>query len=141
VSHAGPSGIRVGATVCLVLWAVSLLLPAVHVSGGPTLTGAGMLEQGWQALDSGVPSWYANPVFLLACVAAFLGRPRIAGVLMGVALTLALTSFWAGAIARSNGTNVPTLIWQAGFYCWLAAQIGLFVWCWWAAVARYRVAT
>lgn len=126
---AGPAGIRIGAVLCLSLWSVSLLLPAVNVTGGPTLSGAAMLVQGWQAIGSGVPSWYANPIFLLATIAALLAKPRIAGVLTGIGLTLALTSFAAPELARSNGSNVPGLVWQAGFYCWLIAQAGLLVWC------------
>jgi hypothetical protein len=129
VTLAGPAGIRIGAGVCFLLWSVSLLLPAVNVMGGPTLSGAGMLEQGWQAIGNGVPSWYANPIFLLATLAALLAKPRVAGVLMGIGLTFALTSFAAAELARSNGSNVPRLVWQAGFYCWLIAQSGLLVWC------------
>lgn len=127
MSAAGPGGIRICAVACLVLWLLSLLLPAVAVTGGPSLDGLDVLRQGWQALQSGVPSWYANPAFLLACAAALLGWPRSAGLLAGLSVLLALTSFAAPELAARGGRTVPPLSWQAGTYCWLAAQIALLI--------------
>lgn len=119
-------------------WLLSLALPAVAVRGGPALDGLDMLRQGWGALSSGVPSWYANPVFLLACAAALAGRAKLAGVLAGVALLLALTSFAAPELAAAGGRNLVAVAWQVGFYVWLAAHAGLLLAAWSMAAAHLR---
>lgn len=123
-------GIRVAGLICAALWAASLTLPAVEAAGGPTLDGLDMLRRGWQALSSGVPSWYANPAFLLASVAALLGSSKPAAVLAGVSLVLALTTFAAPELAARSGRSVPDVCWRIGFYLWLAAQLGLLLSAW-----------
>lgn len=130
MTAAWPGALRAAAAASLALWCVSLWLPAVAVSGGPSLDGLEMLQRGWRALGSGVPSWLANPLFVLACVAALLGRPRAAGLLVGVSFTFALTTFAAPDLAARSGRGVPTVTWQAGFYLWLCAQLGFLVFAW-----------
>lgn len=127
MSYARPGALRVAAAACLMLWSLSLALPAVAVAGGPSLDGFDMLRQGWRALASGVPSWIANPVFVLACVAGMLGRPRTAGALGGAACLFALTTFAAPGLAERSGRGVPEVVWQVGFYCWLFAQVSLLL--------------
>jgi hypothetical protein len=133
---ARPGALRAAAAACLALWCISLWLPAVAVAGGPSLEGFDMLRRGWRALGSGVPSWLANPVFVLACVTALLGRLRAAGVLAGVSCLLALTAFAAPDLAERGGRGVPAVTWQAGFYLWLWAQL-LFLIFTWAAIATH----
>jgi hypothetical protein len=107
----------------LALWCISLWLPAAAVAGGPSLDGLEMLRRGWRALGSGVVSWLANPVFVLACLTALLGHSRAAGALAGVACLLALTTFAAPDLAARGGRGIPPVTWQAGFYVWLLAQL------------------
>lgn len=114
---------------CATLWAFSLALPAIAPGGGQGLTGLDALLKGWQAAQAGVYSWYANPLFVLASIASVFGRFRTAAVLAGVGVLLALTSFAASALARSRGIPAPELGLGPGFYLWLAAQLGLLLWC------------
>lgn len=123
--------LRYGASLCLVLWLLSLPLPAVDVAGGPELSGVRVLREGWRAADSGVLAWFANPLFLISCAFGFLNRPKLASPVAGTALVLALTSFAAQAIARTGGASVPELRFELGFYVWLLA---VSVWCVWAAM-------
>lgn len=114
---------------CATLWVLSLALPAIAPSNGQVLTGLDALLRGWQAAQAGVYSWYANPLFVLASIASVLGRFRTASVLGGVGLLLALTSFAASALARNRGIPAPELGFGPGLYLWLAAQLGLLLWC------------
>lgn len=112
------------------LWAVSLGLPAVRVSGGPALDGLDVLLQGWRGATVGVYAWYSNPLFLGALLAAVVRRPLAAGVASGAGLVLALTSFAASSLAQSTGGMAPELAFGVGFYVWLLPQAVLCGWCW-----------
>jgi len=109
-------------------WWASLPLPAGELDGGQVQTGFSVLSQGWQAARFGIVSWFANPLFVLALFAGLLKFRRVAFVLSGVTLFLALTSFAAAAIAREAGVPLPGLTLLYGFYIWLAAQLVLFAW-------------
>jgi len=113
-----------------VVWLASLALPALRIAGAPEMSGFDVLRQGWQGARAGVFSWYANPLWLFALLASLFGYFRTAGVLSGFAIVLALTSFAAQGLAANSGTAVPELSLAFGFYLWLAAQFGLFVWSW-----------
>lgn len=128
--------------VLVVLWAAALALPAIRVRGGPTLRGFDVLIRGWQAFDSGVYAWSANPLFLAAALLCAFRLHRTAGVVAGIGCVLALTSFGSAGIAASAGNRVPSFAFQSGFYLWLASQFALLVCCWiWAARTRDTVAS
>ena len=116
--------------VLAALWAVSLGLPAVGVVGGPQLDGFDVLLQGWRGASVGVYAWYANPMFLVALIAALLRQTVVAGVVSGAGLVLALTSFAASGLAQSTGGAAPDLALRVGFYAWLLPQAALCGWCW-----------
>lgn len=118
---------RLAITGCLVLWAVSLALPAVGVAGGPTLRGSDVLVQGYAAWRQGVLAWFANPALVCAAVAAWLRLDRVSVALSILGLGLALSSFLAGAVARGGGASVPEFSFLAGFYVWLGAHCGMFL--------------
>jgi len=111
----------------LLLFALSLLLPAVRGSGFPTQSGFDLLEQGAGAWRDGVVAWYANPVFFAALLLAWLGRYRTALGMAGLGLALALSSFSAATMAESAGRNVPAFDFGAGFYVWLGAFVAAAV--------------
>ena len=126
--------------VIVVLWVVSLALPAVRAGAAPALTGLDVLLRGWRAFEFGVYAWFANPAFLTAVVLGGMRRYAAASVLAGVGCVLALTSFAAGGIAASAGTPVPEPAMLAGFYGWLASQFALLACCArWAARTRDAV--
>jgi hypothetical protein len=112
-------------------WVASLLLPAVTVGTGPTVDGWTLLRRGWQAADSGIYAWYANPLFLLAWLAAAGRLFRIAAVISVPGLLLGLTSLAAGDLARAGGLPVSELGFRAGFFLWLLALAALAVCCCW----------
>ena len=116
-------------------WLVSLALPAVYLPSGTAYGGLELLRRAWAAPQAGILAWYANPLFVCAVSLGALGWLRTAGVLSGVALVLALTSFAAEPLARASGAAVPALTWGIGFYLWLAALASLCV-ATWALVAR-----
>jgi hypothetical protein len=121
---------RAALALIVIAWAVSLLLPALTVRGGPTLSGFDLLTQGWQGVSRGVLAWYANPLFAVAVLAAAANRARAAGVAAGVAVVLALTSFAAEDMLGRQMPSVPDLELRAGFFVWAAALIAMFIWSW-----------
>jgi hypothetical protein len=120
---------RAALAVCALVWIVSLLLPAVRLSGGPALDGFDVLRDGWQAQRAGVYGWYANPAFLAALIASAAGWRRTAAAIAGVGLVLALSSFAADGTIRDAGLAAPASTFAIGFYSWLAAHAALCVWC------------
>jgi hypothetical protein len=120
---------RGGAALAVGLWGVSLALPAVAVTAGPELRGGDLLLRGWEALDSGVYAWLANPLFLIAGVLCFGGARRIARAMALLALVLAVSSLRAAAALERAGSAAPDFTFASGFYVWLAAFIVLFLAC------------
>lgn len=111
------------ATVSLVLYLVSLVVPAVVFESRPLFGGGGheqlwpgigCLELGWVALP-----WYANIALLVAAITYLARRPRAAQVFAASAFGLALTSFCY------LGDDLVAL--HVGFYLWLASMAALFV--------------
>ncbi len=112
------------------LWAASLALPAVSVAGGPDLDGLDILRRGWQGARAGVFAWYANPLFVIAVGMGIFAWQRCAGVISGLAVVLALTSFAASELAQGSGVAATALSFDIGFYLWLGAQLGMLMWSW-----------
>ena len=118
----------------LLLWCVSLALPAVDISFGPAASGFDVLQQGAGGWRDGVFAWYANPLFLLAAGLVWFEFPRFATAAAVVALALGLSSFAAESTAANAGRTVPPFSFGLGFYLWLvalaigvtAAAIGLY---------------
>ena len=121
----------------VVIWAISLALPALAVEGAGVLTGWDVLKVGWQGIGVKLLAWYANPLFAVGVV-AFAGRLfGFAGVVSGFGLVLALTSFAAREIAAGSGFPLPALTLKVGFFVWLASLCILLVISWrcWALAA------
>jgi len=130
VLDTGALGRNATLAAMLGLWVAALFLPAIMVPGGPALSGLDVLVRGWRALDAGVYAWLANPLFMAAWVSCWRRRYVLAGTLSGVGAVLALTSFAAAGLARSVGSAVPDVTLAAGFYLWLAAQLGILAVAW-----------
>lgn len=126
------------AAIALV-WMLSLALPAIEVSGGPTLSGFELLLRGWEGASRGVFAWFANPLFIGALALTLARRDGAAGVVSTLALALGLTSFATEAVI-GRVQPVPELTLLAGFYVWLAALAALCAFCLraWLAVRRFR---
>jgi hypothetical protein len=120
----------------MLAWGVSLALPAVQVTRGPSLSGYDVLVQGAGAWRDGVVAWYANPALLGALVLGWVRAHRASLVVAVIGLALGLSSFSAGTVAASAGRSVPAFGFAAGFYLWLVA-FGLVVLA--GGVAIYKV--
>jgi uncharacterized membrane protein len=118
----------------LLLFVLSLLMPAIDGSGFPALRGWDVLEQGASAWRQGVVAWYANPVFVVALILCWTRRFKFAFVAAVVGLLLAVSSFSAGMMAENDGQPVPAFSFAIGFYLWLfsfvaailSAVVGLY---------------
>jgi hypothetical protein len=122
------------------LWAGSLALPAVEVSGGPTLSGSDVLMQGHTAWRQGVPSWFSNPLLAIAILGAWAGFHRASSAAATIAFGLALSSLFAGGLARSRGATVPEFGYLAGFYVWLLAHAVVLVAAVWGVIVHRNAA-
>jgi hypothetical protein len=120
---------RGGVALAVGLWGIALTLPAVAITGGPALRGSDLLVRGWEALDSGVYAWLANPLFLIAGALCVGGARRVARAVALLALVLAASSFRAAAALERAGTEVPDFTFASGLYVWLAAFVVLLLTC------------
>jgi hypothetical protein len=115
------------------LWVVSLWLPALS-AGGSRFTGFDVLLQGWRGTRAAVLAWYANPLFVFACLLLARRAAVAASVCAALAVALSLTTFVARDIAAALDVAVPPFRVQIGFYFWIAAQCGVLL----VAVASKR---
>lgn len=118
---------RGGVALAVGLWSLSLALPAIAITGGPVLRGSDALLRGWEALDSGVYAWLANPLFFVGAALCIGGVRRIAPTVGLLALVLAVTSFGAAAALERAGTTVPDFTFASGLYFWLGSYVALLV--------------
>lgn len=132
--------LRVALAVCIGLWLVALVLPAIEVGSTRTMSGFDVLFQGSSAWRQGIFAWFANPLFVLAVAAGWFRFPRGAAALAALGLALGLTSLRAAQTARAGGVPVPDFSYAAGFYVWLGAQAALVLTSAWGLVARRYVA-
>ena len=107
----------------VLLYALSLAMPAIDGSGFPAFTGLDVLRQGAAAWREGVVAWYANPLFVVVIVTCWLRRFGIALVAVTLGSLLALSSFSAEWAVESSGRSVPAFTFAAGFYVWLSAYV------------------
>jgi hypothetical protein len=121
------------------LWLLSLVLPAIEISG-TALDGVDVLRRGWQAAREGVLAWYANPLFVIALLLAAAGRARSAGVLAGIGLLFGLTSLALEDVARASGAARVSVSLRLGFYLWLGAHGALTCWAWARVAAEHASA-
>jgi hypothetical protein len=105
----------------VLLYLLSLFLPAIDGAGFPALSGLDVLRQGAGAWRNGVIAWYANPLIAAALIACWLRHYRLGLGFAMAALLLGLSSFSAEWAAASSGRSVPAFRFAAGFYVWLAA--------------------
>ena len=113
--------IKFGYGSAVLLWVSSFFLPAALINETIVLSGQRVFLIGIDALRAGMPGWLANPVAAAAMVAGLLHRPQLATALSGVAVALTLSSFYAPALARSQGIPIEQVTYNIGFFLWLAA--------------------
>ena len=107
----------------VLLYLLSLFLPAIDGAGFPALSGLDVLRQGAGAWRNGVFAWYANPLMAATLITCWLRHYRLGLAFAIAALLLGLSSFSAGWAAASSGRSVPAFGFAAGFYVWLGAFV------------------
>lgn len=113
--------IRLGYASAVVLWLLSLFLPAAELNDSMRLSGYRVFIIGIDALSAGMPGWLANPLLAAAIVAGVMQRLRLATALSAIAVVLTLSSFYAPTLARARGLPINEVQFEVGFFLWLAA--------------------
>ena len=113
--------------VATLAWLGSLSLPAIASSGGTGYTGLRVLLEGWRTLALGIPSWCANPAFIIAWGLLVAQRVRAAAVMSGLSLMLAASSIAAPTFAGMAGNTLPQFEFRLGFFLWISSIFALFL--------------
>ncbi|WP_422019931.1 hypothetical protein [Pyruvatibacter mobilis] len=113
---------QAGLGLALLLYAISLALPGLHLRDYPPVEGYRILLTGWYGLMVLQLAWLANPLFAAAAIAAFRHRPRLAFGLAAAAFGIGLLSFTATNWIAHHA-YIERL--GAGFYVWMAAFLVL----------------
>ncbi len=98
--------------VVLVLFGVSLALPAIRIDGHHSAVGLLCIELGWWTVP-----WYANVLLVLGAISLGIGWNGVALTIGVFAVFVALTTF---IYARLDEL-------QAGFYVWLASLVAFAI--------------
>ena len=113
--------VKSGFAIATLAWCLSLVLPAAVVNDSMQLAGHRVFLIGIDALAAGMPGWLANPLALAAMVLGLCRRFAVATAISALACLVMLSSFYAGALARSNGLPIEQVEFKVGFFLWLAA--------------------
>lgn len=120
---------RTIAAALLLLWFVSLLLPAVTYGGAGydpnTWAGWGILLTGWMGVLGLQFGWLANPLFIAACVLIGIGKPPGWGqTVIGIALLLLLLDSWTWDQFPTESGESQITQYHVGYFLWFL-PIGL----------------
>lgn len=113
--------------VSLVLYVVSLALPALLFERHEALLGLTVLSWGWCGVLMFQFAWFANPAYAFAIVSYIQRQRARAALACAVALLLGVTSFQAqewwfneGSGTQIVGLGVGFQVWMFSFLCLLA---------------------
>ena len=110
----------------IILFIVSLLLPALLFQEVDPVTGDNLLVWGWWGLILGNPAWCANPLFLIALV-VFSFKKYVFALIAGVvAFILGACSFFASEYYFNEGSSTPIAGLGLAFYVWMLS-FGVFI--------------
>ena len=111
------------------LFIVACCLPALEFTKEnvpEALSGFNVLAVGWSGIFAGIVGWYANPVWLLGLIMAFVDKPKIATGAAVVAFLIGLTTFSLfGRVLPADEGNVTHMTLTKllpGAYVWFASQ-------------------
>ncbi len=111
----------------MVLFGVSLRLPALLFDEHGPLSGGHVLGWGWWGLLTLDFAWFANPAFFLALIAIIAKRYRFAQVGSGIALILGASSFLADEWWFNEGSGTPIAGLGIAFYVWMSSFVVTFL--------------
>jgi len=114
------------------LFFVACCLPALEFNKEQTrdvLSGFNVLAVGWSGIFAGVLGWYANPVWLLGIIMAFVDKPKVAAIAAVVAFLIGCTTFglFGKVLPADEGgvTHMSLANLLPGAYVWLLSLIAL----------------
>jgi hypothetical protein len=118
---------NVVALVVLVMFCVSLSLPAIIFSDNDYHRGFSVLIYGILGVLAGDFAWFANPVFVGAYIAFCARAFAVSGFFSLICVGLAATSYTAKSalISFSSPATIKSL--ASGFHLWMASFVVLLV--------------
>ena len=105
--------------VSLLLFMISLLLPALLFEDVEPVRGSTLLVWGWWGLVLGNPAWCANPIYFVALLTFFAKRYMIAQITGIVAMLLGAFSFLAHEYYFNESSSTPIAGLGLAFYVWM----------------------
>ena len=109
----------------IVLFVVSLGLPAFYVRSYEAKPGIGLLLGGWTGVLVGIPTWLANPAYFVALA---LSRRDTAAphrwALAAIVLSLTFLAYRKLPL-NASGVEIPVEAYGPGYVCWIAAFVVL----------------
>ncbi|HDR9074521.1 hypothetical protein VI03_13880 [Burkholderia vietnamiensis] len=111
----------------MALYVASLLLPAMYFDRESPLTGMTLLAEGWWGMLMLNPSWFANPLYVVAVVQFARRRYARAALSAGAAVVCALCSLLTTEWYFNEADATPIRSLGIAFYMWAIAQIVLLL--------------
>ncbi|WP_052572775.1 hypothetical protein [Haloferula sp. BvORR071] len=110
----------------LVLFGVSLALPALRFVHQPAVRGYTLLCWGWWGMLTGDFPWFANPVYFAGLLACRFHKPRLAFIFSGLCIPIGLLTLGVDEWYFNEGSGTPINGFGLAFPAWLLSFIALF---------------
>lgn len=114
--------------ISIVLFMISLVLPAVFTQKGSEMYGLACFLLGWTDLSGDGTSWLANPILLFSWVFLLVKQPKIAAILGLLSVAVALYYFSETEITVDEaGHKYPITSYGPGYYLWMTSCATMFI--------------
>ncbi|MCT2563061.1 hypothetical protein [Chryseobacterium herbae] len=114
--------------VSILVFVISLALPAVFTGKDNEMYGLALFLLGWADLSGDGTSWLANPILLFSWIFLLVKQPKIAAFLGLFSVGVALYYFTETEITVNEaGHKSPITSYGPGYYLWLASCVTMFV--------------
>lgn len=113
---------------CISLFALLLDQPALRIGTWPPEPSSTYLKVGWLGPIAGHLEWYANVLFVLACVTLAIGRSKATIILAICAFVLMMETPLRGCIVNDEGGNCQSITeFMIGWRLWVSVPFVLLV--------------
>ncbi|PIF43342.1 hypothetical protein CLU96_0247 [Chryseobacterium sp. 52] len=110
--------------ISIVIFIISLALPAVFTQKGSEMYGLACFLLGWADLSGDGTSWLANPILLFSWVFLLVKQPKIAAFLGLFAVGVGLYYLTETEITVNEaGHKSPITSYGLGYYLWIASCV------------------
>ncbi|SHL61705.1 hypothetical protein SAMN05444360_10370 [Chryseobacterium carnipullorum] len=114
--------------ISIVIFMISLILPAVFTKKGSEVYGLTLFLFGWTDLTGDGTSWLANPILLFSWVFLLVKQPKIAAFLGLLSVAVALYYVTeTEIIVDEAGHKYPITGFGLGYYVWIASCVTMFI--------------